>query len=97
MRISAGCLLALLCLPPAMADAASLKTDVGSEGFAKRVAVENTGSFEAKRAGCASQDVASAHLKQQYALHRASLYLYNPGHDWRMAEVPGAVTDGTEH
>lgn len=49
-----------------------------------------------ERAGEASADVAqdtdqAAHLAQQYALHRASLYLYNPGRIAQMARAQGGA------
>ncbi|MCW0200969.1 MAG: hypothetical protein OJI74_03785 [Rhodanobacter thiooxydans] len=45
-------------------------------------------------AGAASTGVAqgndqAAHLARQYALHRSSLYLYNPGRIGPMARAPG--------
>ncbi|WP_439536781.1 hypothetical protein [Methyloversatilis sp.] len=47
-------------------------------------------------AGAASPDVAqgndqAAHLARQYALHRASLYLYNPGRIGPVARAPGGA------
>lgn len=47
-------------------------------------------------AGTASPDVAqgedqAAHLARQYALHRASLYLYNPGRIGPMARASGGA------
>jgi hypothetical protein len=47
-------------------------------------------------AGTASSDVAqgkdqAAHLARQYALHRASLYLYNPERIGPMARAPGGA------
>jgi hypothetical protein len=47
-------------------------------------------------AGPASSEVAqgkdqAAHLARQYALHRASLYLYNPGRIGPMARAPGGA------
>ncbi|OYW26466.1 MAG: hypothetical protein B7Z51_10060 [Methyloversatilis sp. 12-65-5] len=47
-------------------------------------------------AGAASSDMAqdkdqAAHLARQYALHRSSLYLYNPGRIGPMARAPGGA------
>lgn len=40
----------------------------------------------------AAQDIDhAAHLARQYALHRSSLYLYNPGRIGQMARAPGGA------
>ena len=40
-----------------------------------------------------ADDDTMAHLAQQYALHRSSLYLYNPERIARLARAPGAAVE----
>lgn len=56
--------------------------------------VEQQISPDCDTARDAQADGATAmHLAQQYALHRSSLYLYNPERIARLARAPGAAVE----
>ncbi len=56
-----------------------------------QVAAATTG-----KAGAARDSVADSHLLLQYALHRSSRYLYNPGDGAQLAGAAGHL-DTVEH
>lgn len=90
--IALGCAW-MLCVVPLVSQAANVKNEPAASGCAD--AVLSSSQMPGKTV-TADADEAEVHLTQQYALHRASLYLYNPAAAVQMADVPGLV-EGTEH
>lgn len=94
---------ACVCCASFAASAASVMSPMVQAGGAAKVEAQtpfdpipgrSSDTLKRDGAGTASPDVAqgedqAAHLARQYALHRASLYLYNPGRIGPMARAPG--------
>lgn len=87
-----GCALLTFLLPLA----ASAATAAGA-GCAEAARMQASVKAESRAEGRTDPGhAAETHLSQQYALHRASLYLYNPAGALQIADVPGLVV-GKEH
>lgn len=86
--------MAVLCAAPAFVMAAVVPAvQTPSEGV--RPAVQaNAPSID--RAETAGDSVADSHLLLQYALHRSSRYLYNPGDGAQLAGAAGHL-ETVEH
>ena len=86
--------IAVLCAAPAFVMAAVVPAvQTPSEGGRPAVQV-NAPAID--RPATAGDSVADSHLLMQYALHRSSRYLYNPGDGARLAGVAGLL-ETVEH
>lgn len=86
--------MAVLCAAPVFVVAAVVPaTPVPSDGV--RPAVQ-AGASAIDMPDAAGDSVADSHLLLQYALHRSSRYLYNPGDGAQLAGVAGQI-ETVEH